>query len=234
VTASAPVLLLGGSFNPVHIGHLRIALECREALQAAKTLFIPASVPPHKPDARLLPFPLRVALLRACTDRLPASFGLEVCELENSRPGPSYTVDTLRELACRHPGTRPAFVMGGEDYAKLSTWKRWREFPRYADIVIAPRGDSGRVEFMSTTEAYWPGAVLVRNKYGRGLFQLPGGGAVYFLPQPLLEISSSMIRERFLAGRSLDFLVPRPALDLLYEQEAEVRGIWGLCPNDSF
>ena len=221
------VLLLGGSFNPPHIGHLRIALECREALLPRKTLFIPAASPPHKPDARLLPFSLRAGMLRACLADLPREWNLEVCEIENERAGPSYTVDTLAALTQIHAGKRLVFVMGGEDYSQLSSWRRWRELAPLADIAVAPRTQYGRDSFEAATRQYWPGAESCPVDGADEAFALPGGGRVFYLSQPLLQVSSSLLRERFVSGRSLDFLIPAPGLKLLLEQRLNALALWG-------
>lgn len=222
------LLLLGGSFNPPHIGHLRIAIEAMETLRPLKTLFIPAPVPPHKLDARLLPFAMRTNMLRAAICSLPEQWGLEVCEVENERSGPSYTIDTLTVLAGRYPESRLVFVMGAEDYDQLATWLRWSDIPRFADIAVFPRKRYGQDRFERQTLTLWPEAKpLADSAPGVSLaFVLPEGGRCLYIPQPLLEISSSLIRDRFLAGRTLDFLVPPGVLDIMRQHDAAITQIW--------
>lgn len=215
------LLLFGGSFNPPHAGHMRIALECAEILRPEALLFIPCASPPHKADARLLPFALRCDLLRAAIeDAAPAPRGrFVVDELEAEREGPSYTVDTLAELRRRHPEHRLAFIMGSEDFARLSDWRDWRRLPLFADLVIVPRSSGAEEGFFRDALALWPEGAAAEAPEGTAYaFALPKGGRLLFIPQPLLAISSSLVRERFLAGRSLDFLVPPGVLRLLRER----------------
>ncbi len=130
------IALLGGSFNPPHVGHFRIALEIREAFCPETTLLIPVADPPHKIDADLLPFSLRAAMLEAVAATLP---GLEVCRIEAERSGPSYTVDTLIALHERRPDCRLLFILGDDNFSLLPTWHRGLELPVWADLVVLPR-----------------------------------------------------------------------------------------------
>jgi nicotinate-nucleotide adenylyltransferase len=227
------VALLGGSFNPPHIGHFRVAVETVEALSPVETLFIPCANPPHKRADTLLPFDFRVALLRAALAEAGMDKSCIVCEVENERTGPSYTVDTLAVLAERHPDRRLAFVLGGEDYAQLSTWRQWEELPALADLVVLPRAEKGRESFCGITLSLWPGARMLPSPVAAAAeaFALPDKGRVFFLPHPELCISSSMIRERWLQGRRLDFLLPPAVQFLLREQEHMVKALWSARPE---
>lgn len=228
---SSLLLLLGGSFNPPHAGHMRIAIETAETLRPAQTLFIPCARPPHKPDGNLLPFSLRAAMLRAAiADMGHTNRGdsFAVSEVEQERQGLSYTVDTLAVLRERFPGMRPAFVMGSEDYAQISSWRRWKELPVLADLVVLPRSAGALESFRNCTMAFWPEAKLLAPP-APGVtesFRLPDGARLLYVPQPQLDISSSLVRERLLAGRSLDFLVPAGVRDLLLEHAGQAIGLW--------
>ncbi|MDR1946918.1 MAG: nicotinate (nicotinamide) nucleotide adenylyltransferase [Desulfovibrio sp.] len=229
--AESLLLLFGGSFNPPHTGHLRLALECAELLRPASCLFIPCSVPPHKEGNNLLPFDLRVALLRAALGDLSpeAAHVFAVSEVERERPGPSYTADTLEILAGRYPALRPVFIMGSDDYRQLADWRRGRLIPDLADLVVLPRGKDGAGEFREQTSALRPDAVPMPRREARDgetAFVLPGGGVIRLFSSPCLEISSSLVRERFLAGRDLTFLVPPGVLRLMLEQRDAIRRIW--------
>ncbi|MDL2316184.1 nicotinate-nicotinamide nucleotide adenylyltransferase [Desulfovibrio sp. OttesenSCG-928-A18] len=236
--------LLGGSFNPPHIGHFRIALEAAEILKPEALHFVPCSIPPHKPEAGLLPFSLRVAMLRAGIEGMedmarPGNAELAdgsapaccfaVNEIEHCRPGPSYTVDTLSALAAEHPDKNLRFIMGSEDYAQFPTWRRWKEITELADIVVLPRGNRQRdLSFAEITRALLPEAKVASALLPgvSGAYRLPHGRRIFFLHQPYLDISSSLARERFLAGRSLDYLVPPGVVQLLRSNEDEARRIW--------
>ena len=235
--SSSPLLiaLLGGSFNPPHAGHFRIAIECAEALCPAETLVVPCACPPHKSEDNLLPFDFRVALLRAALAEAGMDKSFGVCEVESERSGPSYTADTLAILVARRPDARLAFIMGGEDYAQLATWRRWRELPALADLVVLPRGERSRESFCDTTRSLWPEARRTQTPFPAvtEAFALPGGERLLFLPQPLLDISSSMTRERWLQGRRLDFLMPQSVRKLLREQESMVKRLWERIPESA-
>lgn len=222
------VLLIGGSFNPPHIGHLRIAIEAWETLRPSEIVFIPTAIPPHKPDACLLPFSLRVEMLQNCLATLPKEWNMSVSEVENERTGASYTVDTLAILAERHPGKRLAFAMGGEDYANLSSWNRWYELTRFADLIIVPRKEHSEESFAAATRLLWPNAVPFPHPSPlvTQAFRLPDEGMAIYLPQPLLLLSSSLVRERFLSGRSLDFLVPEPVRLMVARQKDMISSFW--------
>lgn len=227
-SSSSYVLLIGGSFNPPHIGHFRIAIEAWEMLRPSEIIFVPTAAPPHKPDACLLPFSLRVEMLRNSLELMPREANMSVSEVENERDGASYTVDTLTVMAAHYPGKRLAFAMGGEDYANLSTWNRWHELPNLADLIIVPRREHSEESFVAATRLLWPQASPVSPPYPSvsKAFSLPDGGEVLYLPQPLLLLSSSLVRDRFLSGRSLELLVPEPVRLLLVRQSEFVRSIW--------
>jgi nicotinate-nucleotide adenylyltransferase len=217
--------LLGGSFNPPHIGHFRIALEVREILAPREILLIPCASPPHKPQGNLLPFPLRLAMLEAVTRSLP---GLSASPVEAERPGPSYTVDTLTTLASRHPEERLAFILGGDDFPLLPGWKNWRQIPELADLVVLPRHEETEDIFLRTIRAFWSEAVPLPPPAPAvtRAFSLPHGGRILYLPRPRLEISSSLIRSRWLEGKSLDFLIPGEVGEILDRNAKSVLPLW--------
>ncbi|HJU25904.1 MAG TPA: nicotinate-nucleotide adenylyltransferase, partial [Rhodanobacteraceae bacterium] len=130
-----PLAIFGGTFDPIHIGHLRAAWEASEALDA-EVRMVPAKIPPHRPQPVACASE-RVAMLRAALagqDRL----GLDLRELE--REGPSYTFDTLRSLRVQFGGERPLVLMIGADaFAGLSTWHRWRELFGMAHMCVLTR-----------------------------------------------------------------------------------------------
>ncbi|MDR2605292.1 MAG: nicotinate (nicotinamide) nucleotide adenylyltransferase [Desulfovibrio sp.] len=227
-----PLLLIyGGSFNPPHSGHLRLALECAEVLRPTFCLFVPCAVPPHKEGHNLLSFELRVALLRAALDDLGPDgvCPFAVSEVERERPGPSYTADTLEILAARYPELRPVFIMGSDDYRQLAEWRRGRSIPDLADLVVLPRDGDGAAEFAEQTLTLRPDAVPAPRPAARDIraeFALPGGSGIRLLDGPYLEISSSLVRERFLAGRDLSFLVPPGTLRLMRENRCDICEIW--------
>ena len=223
------LLLIGGSFNPPHAAHMRMAVESLEILRPRQAFFIPCAQPPHKSGGDLLPFSLRCAMLRAALKNTAAERLIAVSEVENERQGPSYTIETLRIMQSRFPALRPVFVMGSEDYARLHTWLRWGELPASADLAIMPRSPAAEESFEHCSAALWPEAVPIPPPYPgvtRALV-LPHGGRLLYLPQPVLEISSTLVRERYRDGRSLDCLIPDGVYTLIRNNADILRRAWG-------
>jgi len=165
------------------VGHLALAEWAREELRLDRVLFVPAGAPPHKRSAST-PAASRLALTRLAVRRNSA---FRVESMEVRRSGPSYTVDTLRAIAARHPGAGLWLVVGADMYATMSKWREIGEIVRLAAVAVAAR----------------PGTRVVRRAvWARG------GRGVHFLGNPMLDISSSAVRVRARAGRSLRYLVP--------------------------
>ncbi len=164
-------------------------------------------------------------MLTSVLERLP---GMELCTLEQERTGPSYTVDTLVALGKSLPHKRLLFIMGSSDLAILPAWHQWERISELADLLILPRNGATVVNFTQTVYSLWPEAVptVFSNKAVQAAFTLPTAGKVLFLPQPMLEISSSLVRSRWLSGKKVDFLVPPSIIELLICNEALVESLW--------
>ena len=176
--------VLGGTFDPVHVGHLVVAVNARHAFALDRVLLVVANVPWQKAGRRAVtPAADRLAVVEAAVSGVP---GLEASRLEIDRGGPSYTADTLAELAAAHPGAELFLVVGGDVAPELHTWERVEEVRALATLVVAHR----------------PGARLP---------PLPGW-RVAELEGPALDISSTDLRARVAGGRPLDFLVPAAAI----------------------
>ena len=191
--------ILGGTFDPIHYGHLAIAEEVREALQLDRILFVPAARPPHKVDEEVAPATDRAAMVALAIAGNP-DFSMSRIELE--RDGPSYTADTLGELADEAARQRVArslyFIISAEALANLRTWHQPERILELARLAVVPR----------------PGAPLPDAAALASM--LPGGSdsvarveCVETLP---LANSSSDVRARAAAGRSVRYLVP-PAVE---------------------
>jgi nicotinate-nucleotide adenylyltransferase len=175
--------VFGGTFDPPHLGHLTLAEWAREALSLDRVIFVPAAVPPHKRRRRLTAAADRVAMTRLAVRGHPA---FTVSTLEVRRTGPSYTVDTLRALARVHPRAEFWLLMGEDSLREFHTWHAPREILALASLAVA-----GRPGVRSPAPA--PRAPR---------------GRVTWLRNPRLEISSSAIRRRVRAGRSVRYWVP--------------------------
>jgi nicotinate-nucleotide adenylyltransferase len=180
-----PVALLGGTFDPVHVGHLRAALEIRDALGLGQVRLVPARVPPHRPQPQA-GAEQRLALLRLAVRGVP---GLTVDERELRRDGPSYTVDTLSGLRAEL-GRRPLCLLVGDDaFRGLPDWHRWEALPASLQQALHGR----------------------RADDPQALFHRPAG-LVWQQPVPPLDISATRIRSLLKAGASVRFLVPDACL----------------------
>lgn len=222
-----PIGIFGGSFDPIHVGHLRTAHELLTGLDLAEVRFIPSRLPPHRPPT-VAPEALRLRMLEAALEGLP---GFRVDGRELLRPGPSFMVDTLASLRAEL-GTRPLCLLLGLDaFLGLSTWDRWRELPELAHIVVARRPGfaeqpGGQFDGQLNGEA----GDLLRFRAStdpHDLASMPAG-RVLIQDVTQLEISSSAIRNLVAAGGDPRFLVPDAVRDLMakthiYANPKEVR-----------
>ncbi len=187
----AGTAVFGGSFNPIHYGHLLLADEVLEALGLDRILFVPAAVPPHKPPGRLAPAADRYEMVRLATAGHPR---FEVSDVELRRAGPSYTVDTLAEL--RIPRADLFLLLGSETFLDLLTWREPRRLAELARLVVVPRVGS----------AFDPDSAAAQ-KVVREIGQEP-----LIVRATSLPISASDLRRRVREGRSLAYRVPDAVL----------------------
>lgn len=211
--------LLGGSFNPVHIGHVRMAIEVREVLDLDRVELIPARHPPHKTEEGLLPFDLRMDLCKAAIEGVD---GLGSNPMEGRRPGPSFTCDTLTCYREEQPESEMVFIMGAATFLELETWRRGLELPELASLAVVNRWSASE-KVAETIAGRWPDAEFE----SEGIWRFPSGHAVHLVEIPRLDIKASMLRERWLQRRDISFLVPRSVDDMLEERGEEVSRYWG-------
>ncbi|MGE3774798.1 MAG: nicotinate-nucleotide adenylyltransferase [Gammaproteobacteria bacterium] len=193
---TAPLGLLGGTFDPVHLGHLRLAIEVREALALAEVRLLPAAQTNLR-DAARASAAQREAMLRATlADCAGAGLALDTREL--ARGGVSYTIDTLAAVRAEI-GARPlCFILGADAWNALPRWQRWRALLDYAHFVVASRPGATLVHHVETAAAW--------TEDRSALLSRPAGHVIA-CPIPLLPISSTDIRVRVAAGRCIDALV---------------------------
>lgn len=183
-----PIALLGGTFDPVHYGHLRFAAEAREALGLREVRLVPAATPPHRgaPDASAAD---RVAMLELAVREFP---GLRVDTCELARGGPSYTVDTLAELRDAHPRTPIVVLLGADAFRGLTRWHRWRRLFALAHLVVAPRPGNAPGERLPPELAReWSTRVVT----DATLLRASNAGAIYVQPITAQPIAATAIRE---------------------------------------
>lgn len=217
-------LIFGGTFNPVHVGHLRAAVEVIEALGFNRVEWVPSYAPLHKAGHALLPFDLRVAMLSAAVAGLES---FAVNEIERKLPVPSVTVQTLEAMAREVPNDERYFLLGDREFLRLHKWRRGRDVVGLAHIVIACRTEFDPESYARALAEVWPEAHRVDPPEAALMaFELMPGRRAVLLPLPRIDISSSLVRERWLAGRSLDFVVPAGVIELLEANRAQVNAIW--------
>ncbi len=188
--------VFGGTFNPVHLGHLIAAQDAADAFDLSRVLFLPCDCPPHKPARQLAPAAHRVAMLEAA---LEGSLQFEVCDLEVRRGGTSYSIDTMRELARRYPGSEIYFIIGTDTLLELHTWKAVGELLKLCNFITLARPGSEVAPAAADRlqlPAPWPEKLLAN---------LAAGHQV--------DISSSEIRYRVAEGLRITYLTP-PAVEM--------------------
>lgn len=201
--------LLGGSFDPVHCGHLRLALEARQELNLDEVRLLPCGIPPHRAPP-VASATLRLAMLSAAMQDEP---GLRVDDREITRPGPSYTIDTLASLRAEFPHTPLCLILGMDAFLGLHTWRRWRELLSVAHIAVAHRpgwvtNAAGEVGELLAQYRVADAAGLRGHAHGR----------IVLWTLPALDISSSRIRALVAQGKSVRYLTPDPVCDMIHTQ----------------
>jgi nicotinate-nucleotide adenylyltransferase len=187
--------ILGGTFNPPHIGHLAVARHALDALGLDLVVMMPAHIPPHKPSEE---DPGAEHRLRMCRLSVEGADGVSVCELELKRGGASYTVDTLEAIHVSHPGAQLTFIAGADTASTLPAWRDPARLLELADLAVAARAGTGREGVLDTV------VPLLGARDGAGGDRR---AAVRFLAMPAMEVSSSMARERVARGDPIQDLV---------------------------
>ena len=208
-----PIGILGGTFDPLHYGHLRLAQELAEGLALSEVRFIPAGLPPHRAQPFASP-QQRLEMVRLGIDGNPL-FSLD--EREIFKPTPSYTVETLLDLRRELGATQPlCLFMGADAFLGLTTWHRWRELFDLAHIVVAQRpGVAGITRAATTLPAGLLDELNRRLANEAETLSDAPSGAVFVHPITALDISATQIRSDLAAGRSPRYLLPDAVLDYI-------------------
>jgi len=206
--------LFGGTFNPIHFGHLRAAEEVLESLSLHRLWFIPAAQPPHKETRDLTSFEVRLAMTRLALGDHPC---MEVSDIEGRRPGKSYSVETLRRLREElGPAWELYFILGLDAMLEIRTWKEYAALFKLCHLVVLDRPgyDRRRLEEILTREVKPPFRPLV----GEDGFEQPGGAQVLWRQTTLMDISATGIRRLVRQGGSIRFLLPEAVRNYIIEQ----------------
>lgn len=201
--------ILGGTFDPVHIGHIRLAIEVSELLNFQAVRFVPLNVPNHRAPP-LVDGAVRFEMLAGAVDgeRLIAD------DRELARGGTSYSIDTLTSLRNEFPAAPLCLLLGADAFHGLCSWHRWNELLDVGHLVVVDRPIAAtpldpRLEMLIDAHGTADVADLTRTRCGR----------IFFQPIPLLPISSTDIRARIAAGRDIRFLVPPSAERMIVAQQ---------------
>lgn len=178
--------ILGGTFDPPHVGHLRVAEDVRVAMQLGEVLLVPAGVPPHKLGQQVTSPTLRLEMTRAAVHGVA---GLEVSDIEVERAGPSYMVDTLRSLAVERPGEELFLVIGADQWAEFGGWKEPEEVARLAHVLVMARNGA---EPVARESMRWSPVTVTR-----------------------VDVSSTEVRERVRVGASIEDMVPAQVAEII-------------------
>ena len=201
-----PIGIFGGTFDPIHYGHLRTAFEMLQALRLAEVRFIPSGDPPHR-GTTYASAELRLDMVRVATQGQPG-FTVDDCELR--RDGPSFTIDTLAGIREEHPRASLGLIIGMDAFLGLTSWRRWEEILDLAHIVVAHRPgwkapDIGELGDLISAH----GTHRVDD-----LHDVPHG-RVHIHAVTQLEIASTEIRDLIAAGRDPRFLMPDAVRDVI-------------------
>jgi len=213
--------LFGGTFNPVHLGHLRTIREVSEKFNLSKTLLIPAAKPPHKSVRDIAPAPDRLEMIRLAVEHVPE---FELSDVELNRSGPSYTIDTVKHyLAGTGEKNRLYLVMGLDAFLEIDTWKSYKDLLRLIQIIIMTRPGSGEGDIGSKrTAAEHFINETISDRYAKTAsgttFEHSEYQRIHFTDVSPLDISGTQIRRLIRKGRSIQFLVPEKVERYIFQR----------------
>lgn len=181
--------VFGGTFDPVHLGHLILAEQCREQARLDQVLFVPAATPPHKRERALTSFAQRVEMLALAITGQPV---FRIDELEKDRAGPSFTVDTLTQLHSARTGDEFFFILGSDSLRDLPLWYQPRRILELATLLVVERPDFPLIDLRAALQLFPEDPLRVLT-----------------VDAPLIAIASRELRQRIAEGRSVRYQIPR-------------------------
>ncbi len=208
--SNGPILLFGGTFDPIHLGHLRVCLEAGEALAADEVWLVPAATPPNRAKPEVSAAARAQMLERALEGQSVMRSDLR--ELLRQEAGkPSYTIDTLRELRTEIGPTRPlVWLLGADQIARLDTWKEWQRLLDFAHLAVLSRPNSA-------TPPHHVDAFLRAHRAPKSDINTAPAGFLVGVEVSQLAISATKVRAILKAGQSARYLVPDSVLDYITE-----------------
>jgi len=202
--ATRRIGVLGGTFDPPHVGHLWLAAVAADGLGLDRVHFMPAAKPPHKGQRLISRATDRLLMTRLAI--MPDQH-FELSGIEMERPGPSYTIDSVVELKRMHPDAELFLIMAADSLAQIDTWREPDRLLEEIEWVVGPRSGSDP-----------PDRSRLEERFG------DAASRIHLLEGPSLDVSSSEIRRRVAAGHTIRYLVPRDVEELIIERELYRRG----------
>jgi len=199
--------IYGGSFDPIHLGHLKTATTLKTELQLDHLFLLPCCEPVHK-DGLKYPYNDRLKMLNLALEKFST---LEIDSREILRGGGSYMIDTLHELKQIYRDEPICLIIGMDSFLKIKTWKDWQEFSKLVHLVILQRQGFNIID--SSLDSF-------HNSKDVNELRLESNGLLYFSNCPKINISSSDIRDRIAANQNLDDLLPKSVINYLRLHEA--------------
>lgn len=204
--------ILGGTFDPIHIGHLRLAEEMCEELNLSKVLLMPGAQPPHKDNPMVAPFPDRLEMTK--TGALSSDY-LEACDIEGHRKGPSYSIETIRIIREKYGEPLALFfILGSDAFKEINTWKEYKALFQITNFVVIERPGITFDELGTFIELLETGFKEV----GSEDYVNSSGNHILLKRSTLMDISSTKIRQNIREGRSINFIVPQKVKEYIIKK----------------
>ncbi len=202
--------IYGGSFDPIHFGHLRFAEISREIFGLEKVFFVPTYTLPHKYKFKVSDYKLRVKMLNIAINN---NEYFEISEIESKRSGKSYTIDTLKEFSKIHPEKEIFFLMGSDSFLKVETWKKWKDLLNEYNHIIAVRPGTKFSQVKELADRINLKYSVIKREKANNI-----GKINILIDSTILDISSTEIRKMIMKGLSIRYLVPKTVYDLINKE----------------
>lgn len=200
--------LMGGTFNPIHYGHLLMCEGIREEFELEKVVFMPAKVPPHKEHAKIIQAYDRLKMVKLAIKGNPY---FETSDLEMKREGSSYTIDTVKIYNEKYGRDNLGLIIGADSMVQFETWKEYREIFKRATILVASRPDTNENALKSSI-------IKFTSQFGARIFKYSGKA---------MDYSSTEIRRRVKEGLSIKYRVPPEVEGYIYNNQLYINGVAG-------
>jgi nicotinate-nucleotide adenylyltransferase len=195
--------ILGGTFDPIHFGHLRLAEEMYEEFALSKVLLVPCAQPPHKDETVITPFSERLEMVNIAVSY---SSYLEASDIEGRRKGPSYSIETINIIKNHYrTDLNLYFILGIDTFRDIKSWKDYKELFKLTSFVVIDRPGIQRDKINSFIESL---GLDFKIGDAEGVFMNRSGCSIYFKRTTLMDISSTKIRQNIRSGKSINYLVP--------------------------